>query len=115
MPHRNPDPGTPGRPAAPAVDESFGTTGQGYHLTRIHHVGNHTLRVDIHRDSYARQSHAVAELLTPALTWTLLASEPPSGWHETSPSPYGTPPPTAGALYPLAERLLRRATTILRA
>jgi len=70
--------------------------------------------VDIRRDAYARQSHAVVEVLTPALTWTHLAAEPASSWHEASPNPYGPPAPTARALYPLAERLLRRATTILR-
>jgi len=97
------------------VDESFGTTRQGYHLTRVHHVGTFTLRVDIRRDCYAGQSHAVVEVLTPALTWTPLPAEPPSNWHEASPSPYSPPTPDARALYPLADRLLRRATTILRA
>ena len=115
MSRQNPPPSRPGKAAAPAVDESFGTTGQGYHLTRVHHVGDYTPRVDIRRDAYARQSHAVVEVLTPALTWTHLAAEPPSSWHAASPSPYGPTKPGPQPLYPLAERLLRRATTILRA
>ncbi len=97
------------------VDESFGTTGQAYHLTRVHHVGEHTLRVRIHRDAYQHQSHAVVEVLTPSLTWTPLAAEPPSAWHDASPDPYARPRPGPAALYPLAERLLHRATAILRA
>jgi len=115
MSRQNPPPSRPGKAAAPAVDESFGTTGQGYHLTRVHHVCDYTPRVDIRRDAYARQSHAVVEVLTPALTWTHLAAEPPSSRHTSSTSPYGPTKPGPQPLYPLAGRLLRRATTILRA
>ena len=96
------------------VDESFGTTGQGYRLTRIHHLGEHTVRVDIRYDSYAQQSHATADVLSSGLTWTTLVSDPPSNWHDAAPSPYARPAPTAEALYPLAERLARRAATVLR-
>ena len=97
------------------VDESFGTTGQGYRLTRIHHLGEHTVRVDIRYDSYAQQSHATAEVLSTGQTWTLLVSDPPSNWHDDAPGPYARPAPTAKALYPLAERLARRAAAVLRA
>jgi hypothetical protein len=98
------------------ADESFGTTDQAYHLTRVHHVGEHTLRVRIHRDAYDFQSHAIAEVLTPAMTWTQLAAEPPSVWHEATPSLYAAKAKVRPeALHPLAERLLQRATTILRA
>ena len=96
------------------VDESFGTTGQGYHLTRIHHLGEHTVRVHIRYDIYAQQSHATAEVLSTGLTWTALVIDPPSNWHDATPSPYTRPAPTARALYPLAEQLARRAATVLR-
>ena len=81
------------------VDESFGTTGQGYRLTRIHHLGEHTVRVDIRYDSYAHQSHATADVLSTGQTWTTLVSDPPSNWHDAAPSPYARPAPTAEALY----------------
>jgi hypothetical protein len=97
------------------VDESFATTAQSYQLTRIHHVGDYTLRVDIKRDHYLAQSYAVVQVLTPALTWTTLAADPPSNWHQTSPSPYEPTKPGPQALHPLADELARRATTILRA
>jgi hypothetical protein len=97
------------------VDESFATTGQGYHLTRVHHIGDYTLRVDIKRDAYAAQSYAMVQVLTPALTWTTLASDPPSRWHGASLGPASRPKPGPRVLYPLADQLACRATTILRA
>jgi len=59
------------------IDESFGPTGRGYQLTRVHRLGRHTVRVRVTRDFYQFQSLAVAEVLTPALTWTPLAGQPP--------------------------------------
>jgi hypothetical protein len=50
------------------VDESFGTTGQGYRLTRVLHLGEHTVRVDIRYDSYAQHSHVIAEVLSAGRT-----------------------------------------------
>ena len=96
------------------VDESFGTTGQGYQLTRIHHLGEHTVRIEIRYDTYAQQSHATAAVLGAGQTWTILLAEPSSNWHDAMPSPYSRPAPTARALYPLAERLAHRADVVLR-
>ena len=96
------------------VDESFGTTGQGYQLTRIHHLGEHTVRIEIRCDSYAQQSHATAAVLSAGQTWTTLLSDPPSNWHDATPSPYSRPAPSARTLYPIAERLAERAALVLR-
>jgi hypothetical protein len=41
----------------------------------------HVVRASIVMDSYAKQSSAVAEVLTPALTWTKLVEIMPSEWH----------------------------------
>ena len=92
------------------VDESFGTTRDGcYELTRVHHHNDRVIRIRIHRDSYAHQSSAVAEVLTPELTWTELAHVLPTHWHHTTPYRTGNPAP----LEPLAEQLLTRAVAIL--
>jgi hypothetical protein len=96
------------------VDESFGTTGQGYQLTRIHHLGEHTVRIEIRYDTYEQQSHATAAVLNAEKTWTTVVSDPPSNWHDATPSPYTRPVPTARTLYPLAERLAHRAAVVLR-
>ncbi|GEM_PF-7112854 len=67
------------------VDETFDPSGSGcYELTRVHHTDGHILRVRVRRDAYAQQSHTVAEVLTEAKTWTVLA---------TSPRPPGTQAP----------------------
>lgn len=68
-----------------AVDVSFGPTSQGYRFTRVHRIAGHTVRIRIHRDSYVGQSHAVAAVLTPDMTWTDLVDEPPHAWHTGSP------------------------------
>ncbi|MFI9643533.1 hypothetical protein ACIG87_26360 [Micromonospora sp. NPDC051925] len=92
------------------VDRSFGERGGGYDLTEIRRTGSgHRLRVRIHRDPYPRQSHALVEVLTPAMTWTVLADESPSAWH--SATPYRSTSPTP--LENLAERLFQRAVAIL--
>ncbi|WKU03432.1 hypothetical protein [Micromonospora sp. HUAS LYJ1] len=94
------------------VDRSFGERGGGYDLTEIRRTGGgHRLRVRIHRDPYPRQSHALVEVLTPAMTWTVLADEPISAWYPATPYHSTTPTP----LEKLAERLFRRAAAILHA
>lgn len=45
------------------VDESFGRTGQSYELTRIHHLGERTVRIEVRCDSHAQQSYATAAVL----------------------------------------------------
>ncbi|SCF42593.1 hypothetical protein GA0070216_11594 [Micromonospora matsumotoense] len=92
------------------VDRSFGERGGGYDLTEIRRTsGGHRLRARIHRDPYPPQSHALVEVLTPAMTWTALADEPPSAWHPAT--PYRSTSPTP--LENLAERLFQRAAAIL--
>jgi len=97
------------------VDETFALTGQGYRLTRVHHLGEHTLRVRVNRDGYEEQSHAVVEVLTPALTWTQLAAEPTPTWYQATPGRHARPTPDATALSAVADRLLDRGRRILRA
>ena len=92
------------------ADETFHSSRQGcYELTRVYHVDGHVLRVRVHRDSYGFQSHAVAEVLTPHRTWTVVATAPWTEWHKA------TPLYTADAtpLTPIADRLIERARRIL--
>ncbi len=96
------------------VDESFGRTGQSYEVTRIYHLGEHTVRIEIRCDSYAQQSYATAAVLSAGQTWTILLVDPSSNWHDATPSPYTRPAPTARTLYPIAERLAHRAAVVLR-
>lgn len=92
------------------VDRSFGERSGGYNLIEIRRTGSgHRLRVRIRRDPYERQSYALIEVLTPALTWTELADEPASAWHPAT--PYSSTSPTP--LENLAERLFKRAVVIL--
>ncbi|MBB5110471.1 hypothetical protein FHU28_000310 [Micromonospora echinospora] len=92
------------------VDEVFHQGGPGsYELTRVHHTDGYVLRVQVYRDSYAKQSTAVAEVLTPLFTWTIIASSPGHSWHRTTP----TTAPNAGTLIPVADEVLQRARRIL--
>ncbi|MEU2661441.1 hypothetical protein [Micromonospora sp. NPDC007220] len=92
------------------VDEVFHQGGHGtYELTRVHHTDGYVLRVRVCRDSYATQSTAVAEVLTPLSTWTAIASSPGGGWHRTTP----TASPDAAPLVPVADEVLQRARRIL--
>lgn len=92
------------------VDNVFHQGSPGcYELTRVHHTDGYVLRVRVYRDSYAKQSTAVAEVLTPLFTWTIIASSPGHSWHRTTP----TTAANAGTLIPVADELLRRARRIL--
>jgi hypothetical protein len=92
------------------VDELFHQGGHGsYELTRVHHIDGYVLRIRVYRDSYAKQSTAVAEVLTPLFTWTIIASSPGHSWHHSTP----TTPPDATPLTPIADDLLQRARRIL--
>lgn len=97
------------------VDTSFASGRQGYQLTEIHHLGDHIVRVDIRSDAYQEQSWARVEILSQAKTWTLLATEPASTWHNQAPSPYQTAVDDQGHRFcqRLAGQLLDRARQIL--
>ncbi|MBX7269570.1 hypothetical protein KIF24_28550 [Micromonospora sp. Llam7] len=97
-------------PRTAPVDRVFGERPQGYNLTEIRRVDGKLLRVRIYRDFYPHQSHALVEVLTPAMTWTELTTEPASAWHSATPSRSTSPAP----LDNLAERLFQRAEAILR-
>lgn len=60
------------------------TTNGGPDVTTLHHCGPHTIRVRVARDTYERQSHATASILTPELTWTALCHEPTATWFATT-------------------------------
>ncbi|GAA4898162.1 hypothetical protein [Streptomonospora salina] len=95
------------------LDETTGyDRTQSYSYTRVADLGGRRVRARIHRDYYPVQSHAVAEVLSDARTWTHLAQADPSGWHADTPDP----PSGVDArreLAPLADRLIDRAAAIL--
>jgi hypothetical protein len=91
------------------VDESFHRRRQTDTLTRTYHLDGHVLRVEVIRDFYKFQSHATVSVLTPQRTWTMLASAPPSDWHDRTTSQ----PTDARQLAPVAEQLARRGQRIL--
>jgi len=96
--------------------ESFGFTMQGcYDLTRVHHHGGHTLRIRIVRDYYAHQSRAHADVLTPALTWTEVASIHPSAWHGDTPLVTDTAAPLNTVALDLLHRALTDPAPLIRA
>lgn len=72
------------------VDVQAGTYGQGYTCTVVVHWTTDgsvfTIRARVRADAYPHQSHAVAEVLTPQLTWTDIVTIPPSEWHSELPS-----------------------------
>ncbi len=93
------------------VDSCFDPgTGHHYQLTVVCRAGEHTVRVRVRRDHYAHQSHAIAEVLTPALTWTVLAHQPTSLWWRDTPN---VTRPSASALQPVADAALGRALAVL--
>ncbi|WP_018501285.1 hypothetical protein [Parafrankia discariae] len=91
------------------LDETTGQHGQGYSLSRVHRLPEHTVRIHLHRDFYRHQSTATVSLFTPA-GWTALLTDPPSRWHPTTPT---STDDTRTALSPLAVDLLLRARCIL--
>ncbi|GAA2822453.1 hypothetical protein [Saccharopolyspora taberi] len=95
------------------IDDAIGHDGQSYSYHRVVTTGDHTVRARIKRHVHTFQSYAVAEVLTPALTWTALAETTPSNWFEETPSPYDRSLDVIAALGPLAALLLTRARTIL--
>ena len=103
---------------AALIDETATPTSQGYQLTRIYRTKtHHTIRVDVLRDSYIRQSYARAQVLNSGLTWTTLLEEPPLAWYEDT-QPYCTPGVSQSAavrklLGGIAARLITRAAAVM--
>lgn len=89
------------------------TTNNGPRITRTYQVGEYTVRVRIARDSYITQSYAVAEVLTPALTWTNLCEQPPERFFEHAPMYGPKAAASEGFLLKLADDLARRTARIL--
>jgi hypothetical protein len=98
------------------IDTTIGrTTNDGPSITRIYHVGQHTVRIRVARDFYLTQSHALAEVLTPALTWTALCEQPPQGFFDKTALNGPKAATTEALLLNLADELANRAARILRA
>ncbi|GAA1309094.1 hypothetical protein [Saccharothrix xinjiangensis] len=55
-----------------------------YTLVRFYRRGEHTFRVRIERNSYQRQSFAVAEVLTATREWSPVVDHDPSHWHDST-------------------------------
>jgi hypothetical protein len=64
------------------IDESLSKTTQNTTLTRVYPLGDRKIRVGVHHDFYPNQSYATADVLSDLLTWTRLADDPASNWHE---------------------------------
>jgi hypothetical protein len=92
------------------VDDTFHRSRYGcHHLTRVHHVDGHALRVRVSRRLYDTRSQAGAEILTPQHAWTALASTPCTDRHHATPATTTT----AAPLTPIADQLLQRARHIV--
>lgn len=95
------------------IDETTDTATHHYRLTQTHHLDGHTIRVRVHRDFYPQQSWAAAEILTPALTWTELATAPASDWHPATPKARTAATDGLDCLRPIADHLTQRAQRLL--
>lgn len=93
-------------------DETAEATGNRYRYSRIVDTAGHVVRVRIERDFYDSYSFAQVEVINGVKCWTHLLDEPVRDWWDTTPSPRKDIN-VAAVLAPVAERLLRRAATIL--
>lgn len=98
------------------LDETAFTEASCYRLTQTHDLDGHVVRVRVHRDFYLHQSWAVADVLTPALTWTELATAPAQDWHPDTHTPRITAHAAAArdTLQPIASDLTGHAQRLLR-
>jgi hypothetical protein len=100
------------------VDTQPGTYSQGYTYTLVAKTRDeqHTVRARIRVDFYARQSYAIAEVLSSQRTWTNLVDLPPSEWTDDLPSSVQvkTSHQARQNLSALAVELVYRAVAILR-
>lgn len=72
---------------AAVLDESFGTDSQHWELRTVYQVRDrYRVRVRIQVGAYPQQSYAVAEVLTPGMTWSELVAAPTSMWFGDSPN-----------------------------
>lgn len=100
-------------------EETTGSRGHGcYSLVRFYDREGRTFRVTLHRDNYVAQSRAVAEVLTPAFTWTAVIDNPASNWHGSTSIWHDTPTglvPETGfeTLRQLADELVRKAMSLV--
>ncbi|WP_447002420.1 hypothetical protein ACRAKI_22120 [Saccharothrix isguenensis] len=89
-----------------------------YTVVRFYRCGEHTFRVRAQRDSYERQSFAIAEVLTAAREWSTVVDNDPSNWHSGT-SLWGDrgtgvhPEPGFDTLRRLADTLASEATLIV--
>ena len=90
------------------------TPNKGPNITRIWHCGQYTIRARAAHDSYLEQSYAVAEVLTPNLTWTGICETPAEVFHAEPFARGCKPTPSQDELLELAGQLMRRACRILR-
>lgn len=74
---------------AELLDSSYsGRPGEHSDKTAVHvaRVSGEKVQISIRWNSYDFQSVAKVSLLTPEKTWTVLATEPPEGWHPSIPA-----------------------------
>jgi transcriptional regulator with XRE-family HTH domain len=68
------------------VDRHVGYTNEGYRIDLVARDDTgHKVRVHVLHSITASQSYALAEVLAADLTWTNLATESPSNWHDDMP------------------------------
>jgi transcriptional regulator with XRE-family HTH domain len=115
------------------VDRHVGYTNEGYRIDLVARDDTgHKVRVHVLHSITASKSYAVAEVLAADLTWTNLATESPSNWHDDipdhdweggydraihqqslSPEQHEGGPAMVAALQKVADALLDRAAAIL--
>lgn len=95
------------------IDETTDIATHYYRLTQTQQLDGHTVRVRVHRDFYQDQSWAVADVLTPALTWTEIATAPANDWHPSTPPVRTAATDGLACLRPVADHLTERAHRLL--
>ncbi|MUL41628.1 hypothetical protein FZ103_10640 [Streptomonospora sp. PA3] len=101
-------------PTPVTIDETAGCARpHSYTYTRVVDLAGRRVRARIRRDYYAFQSHAVAEVLSDALTWTHLTQVEADDWHGATAEPHARSLDARAELAPLADRLIERAVAIL--
>ncbi|MEU7474352.1 hypothetical protein AB0A63_00095 [Lentzea sp. NPDC042327] len=94
------------------VDESISATDNYYTLMRIVHLGPHTVRVRVHRETKPEPCFAAAEVLNGDMSWTPLVMHHPDCWFDRTATPFKHIN-VKTELEPLADHLMQRVKTIL--